>query len=306
MRSKLSAFTLLETLLAVLIFSIVVTALYSTFRIGMRAYEVGERNMDVMQRSRFIFDMLSKDLRTVYYEDESNYNMTYRQYVIQFENERERARREGYLDEFLDRVEDENYPNPYSISASIDLSFTGMDDGETDGLSFVTYQSADGKTATPPWGLTRITYAIENKCLVRETDDVFLPERTKEGEEIPKPEPLKTTVAEGVKRFDLKYGYFFDMDWYEADDWDSHQKHYRNPSPEVEEDDPNYAYIMQLARNRPDDGLPAYVAVDLVLTEASPRARERHFQSLIRIPRAEETYLPLQEEYRTDRGRARY
>lgn len=305
MQSRLSAFTLLETLLAVLIFSIVVTALYSTFRIGMRAYEVGQINIDVMQKSRFVFDMITKDLRTVYYEDESNYNITFRQHVQQFENEMERARREGRLDEFLERIEDENYPNPYSFSSSIDLSFKGVDDGGSDGLTFVVHRLTDGKTAAPPWGLARITYAIENDRLVRTTDDVFLPERTKEGEEIPKPEPLKATVAEGVKQFDLKYGYFYDIDWYEADDWSSSEKKYRNPPIEVEEDDPNYAFIMQLERTRPDDGLPAYVAVDLVLTDASPKARERHFQSLIRIPRAEETYLPLEEEYRPERGRIR-
>ena len=306
MQSRLSAFTLLETLLAVLIFSIVVTALYSTFRIGMRAYEVGQRNIDVMQKSRFVFDMITKDLRTVYYEDESNYNITFRQHVQQFENEMERARHEGRLDEFLERIEDENYPNPYSFSSSIDLSFKGVDDGGSDGLSFVVYRLTDGKADAPPWGLARITYAIENERLVRTTDDVFLPEQTKEGEEIPKPEPLKATVAEGVKQFDLKYGYFYDIDWYEADDWNSSEKKYRNPAPEVEEDDPNYAFIMQLGRTRPADGLPAYVAIDLILTDASPKARERHFQSLVRIPKAEETYLPLKEEYRPERGGIRY
>jgi hypothetical protein len=214
-----------------------------------------------------------------------------------FENELERAKREGRLDEFLDRVEDENYPNPYSFSPPIDLSFKGVDDGEHDGLSFVIYRLTDGKTATQPWGLSRVTYSIENEDLVRTTDDVFLPNRTKEGEEIPKPPPLKTTVAEGVKRFDLKYGYFSDMDWYEADDWNSSEKKYRNPSPEVEEDDPNYQFIMQLQSTRAEDGLPAYVAVDLILTDTSRKARKHDVQALIRIPRAEETFVPFKEEY---------
>nr|HQH12487.1 prepilin-type N-terminal cleavage/methylation domain-containing protein [Candidatus Sumerlaeota bacterium] len=83
-RRKLQpGFTLLEVLLAVSIFAMLISALYTTFRVGLRAYDIGEKEIDQMQHARVIFDTMSRDLRSVYYQAETSYNNNLRRMLAQ-------------------------------------------------------------------------------------------------------------------------------------------------------------------------------------------------------------------------------
>ena len=257
------AFTLLEVLLAVTIFSLVTACLYTTFRVGTRAYTAGQREINRMQNSRVIFDTISRDLRSIYYRPETSYNINMRQMVNRFHQQYLRAEIEGRLDEFLygdkDDSEDEGTPNPYEFGIEIDLDFRAENKDDVDTMTFVRYQYDDGITGIQPWGLGRITYVMEDDELIRMEEDVIEPMKDHEGNAIEEKVPRRDVLAKGVKKFALYYGFFFDEDWMEAEDWHSNEKRYRNPTEELDEEEPDYVQRLREEQMKPVDGLPAFV-----------------------------------------------
>lgn len=317
-----NGFTILEVLLAVTIFTLVASALYTTFRVGVKAYEAGTKEINRMQHARVIFDTLSRDLRCVYYRPESSYNNTLRQVVSQYEREYQQAEVEGRLDEFLygdDGENREGAENPYNRSIEIDLKFHAEDKEDLDTMRFVRYQYDDGTTRIQPWGLGRISYSVDDGNLIRTEEDIIVPMKNPDGEVIEEKVPGAEVLAKGVLRFDLKYGFFFNDDWMEAEDWDSSAKRYRNPAddllvdddgePLMEEDDEymssdEYREKMRKEQMKPADGLPAFVRITVEIEELEfgrkrksksnkkKNPRTRVFSSLLRIPAAAENYMP--------------
>ncbi|MBU2540438.1 MAG: prepilin-type N-terminal cleavage/methylation domain-containing protein [Candidatus Omnitrophica bacterium] len=64
--------TFVELLIAILIFSIIVTSLYSAFRVGLTAYKRGERFASCYQGIRLALDSIALDLRNSYKFSESD------------------------------------------------------------------------------------------------------------------------------------------------------------------------------------------------------------------------------------------
>jgi len=307
-------FTLLEVLIATTIFSLVATALYTTFRVGVRAYESGEKEIVRMQHARVIFDTISRDLRSVYSLPETSYNKNLRNSLARFEQLKLRAETEGRLDEFLfgdrNNPDDQGAPNPYDSFIEINLDFKATDGGGMDSMTFVRYQYDDGVTRIQPWSLGRITYSVENGELVRTEEDVFQPRKDKEGNVIEEKLPRREVLARGLVKFDVHFGYFRDGDWMESDDWDSTAKRYRNPMEELDEEDPLYQEKSRWEQMKPVDGLPAFVRVKLEIedeghkrsarvaaaadenADTAQRGSRRIYSSLIRIPTAQENYIP--------------
>jgi len=312
-RRKLQpGFTLLEVLLAVSIFAMLISALYTTFRVGLRAYDIGEKEIDQMQHARVIFDTMSRDLRSVYYQAETSYNNNLRRMLAQYEQQRLKAELDGTLDEFLygrgSNEEDTGVPNPYDSYIEINLDFKADNAERADSMTFVRYQMDDGISRTQPWALGRISYFVENGELIRTEEDIFQPGKDKEGNEIEEKIPRREVLAKGVVKFDLHFGFFREDDWMEAPDWDSNARRYRNPARVIEEDDPNYQELIQKEARKPVDGLPAFVRAAIIIEEKSKRriksadasiepggkagSGRRSFSSLIRVPCAEENYTP--------------
>lgn len=316
-RDKQRGFTLLEVLLATLIFSIVVTAVYMSFRIGTKAYQASEEKNRLLQEARFCFHLIQRDLNSVYYIPESDYNQNIRRHLEQIEQLREEAEELGIpVDEYIREQlkkgelnkkdtqdiddEDENPFDPYNWGIPIDLKFIGINSGETDSFEFVRYQNDDGTMIRSPWSLERVKYSVRDNMLVRESKPIFLPPKDKEGNPIPTPESPVEIVAEGVEKFDVSYGYFFDGEWLEAEDWNSEERKYRNPLPELDPDDPEYLQKIREEMNKPIDGLPGYVFINLELIEPERGARRMTFKTLINIPSAQENNIPSKDEEEED------
>ncbi|KPL08072.1 hypothetical protein AMJ85_08930 [candidate division BRC1 bacterium SM23_51] len=189
-----AGFTLLEIIIAVTIFGIVSIAIYSTFRVGLRSYEVGREQMVVTQTARVVFNLLERDLRAIYYMHANAYNQNLvRQ--LQFRamktiqtqgamsmsdtltgaptsgramprtpdaRQRRSLQRRGEDGSAQDGEEEE----PLS-GIPIDLTIVGTDDEGGDCLTFACYQIHWGTAPVEPWSLARVKYSVEEGNLYR-------------------------------------------------------------------------------------------------------------------------------------------
>ena len=57
-----SGFTLLELLISLTILSVIVVIIFGALRIGIRAWEKGERELDTRQRQRIVLDLIKRQL----------------------------------------------------------------------------------------------------------------------------------------------------------------------------------------------------------------------------------------------------
>jgi prepilin-type N-terminal cleavage/methylation domain-containing protein len=306
-RRRCDAFTLMEVMVAVVIFSLVVSALFVSFRTGVRAYDIGVTHAELDQTIRFVTNQVASDLRNVFYRQPWTYNITRAQ------REELLAQREQQLQASGARVnllDDAEMPD---LGPRIDLSFRAEDNGDQDTLSFARLLNEDLPETRKMFGLARIRYFVDNGVLYRAVDDVIAPEVDDFGNEIPKPNPpVVDKLATNVKGFDVKFGYYYDGEWLLADDWDSDAAQYRNPSDEDTE-----SGVTLLARDRtrkgesteqkvvttggsasPDatqrrtDDLPAWVEITYTFTDPKKTEKEKKFRQVIQLYPSQETYLP--------------
>jgi len=62
-RRRKKGFTLVETLVVMTIFSIIVTMLFTVFRIGLESWRRAESNLEIYQNARIALDMMGRELR---------------------------------------------------------------------------------------------------------------------------------------------------------------------------------------------------------------------------------------------------
>lgn len=303
-----AGFTLLEVMLATLIFSIVVSAVYMSFRVGMNAYRASDERKELLQEGRFTIQTLSRDLQCVYYMPETNYNQAIRRQLERLEQLRRQSIDEGIsLDELIykeferrggggDDAYEEDPFDPYTWGIPIDLKFSGVNNGDTDSIEFVRHQYNDGIIMSEPWALERVKYFVKGDDLLREGSVIFQPPLDKEGNPVSTPAPPREVISQGVEKFDVKYGFFSQGEWREAEDWRSEERKYRNPMPELDPEAPDYQQRLIEERRKPADGLPGYVFIKMRLVNKEKGGRKMEFQSLIRLPSAQETHIPPKEE----------
>ncbi len=305
-RRQNKAFTLMEVMVAVVIFTLVVSSLVVSFRTGVKAYDIGATHAELDQTIRFVTSLVAEDLRNVFYRQPWTYNVTRNQREELLAQREQQLQASGARTELL---EDENLPD---LGPRIDLSFRAKDNGDQDELSFVRVQNEHSPETRKPFGLARVRYFLLDNCLYRAVDDVIAPEVDDFGNEIPKPNPpVVDKLANNVKSFDLKFGYYFDGEWVLADDWDSDIAQYRNP-PEDDENDGTVTtlggtsartsavpeqqatttggYTPQTQR-RTDD-LPAWVEITYTFTDPKKTEKEKKFHQVIQLYASQETYLP--------------
>lgn len=223
-------FTLIEIMVALVIFTVLMTSLFASFRTGMKAFTMSTEHADQQQLGRFAINQVAKDLHNVFYKPESQYNVARRQQEAmldeQLANTRSRSGRPDIVDQGLPE-----------LGPPIDLSFTAEDGGEVDQLSLVRRVPFSIDNPTSMWGLARITYYVIDDVLYRATDDITKPETDEEGNMIPKAtRPQVEKLADNCIGFDLKFGYYFEDQWHLADSWDSSASEYRNPATEEDGD----------------------------------------------------------------------
>lgn len=305
------AFTLIEIMVAMVIFSIMMAALFAAFRTGMRAYTMGTEHASQQQLGRFAVNKLAEDMHNIYYKPESQYNVSRRQQEAQMDANEANLQTASGRD-----VVDENLPD---LGPPIDLSFTGEDSGEIDQLSLVRYMGFSLDETRPLWSLGRITYYVIDGNLYRAIDDITKPETDEDGNVIPKATtPQVDKLAENCVGFNIKYGYYFDEDWLLADSWDSSASQYRNP-PQEEDDDivstmgPNASddvvntgasgalatQVQQQEEQSRADDLPGWVEVTFKFATDmdNPESAQVYRQTIVMNNKyAQETYVPHDED----------
>jgi len=333
------ALTLLEVLLAVTIFAILGVIILSTFRTGTRAYEDVERQATLIDEARFVFDQLEHDVHGTLIKREAEYNQAIRQQLDQIQKLMFEAEWMGDWDEFQQRtgynmpvsdlLDDEGrYPegylgNPLEKSILVDLAMFGEPNGDDATFSFVVRKPVVPGRPYDEWGLTRVTYTSQEGVLIRSEESVEDPPRDLLTGDllVEPPPPRQEVVAQGVKRFSLRFGYWFDEVWLESTRWNSTRKEFRNsfdlwtPDPDPDKADalnqpgsPEWQQQNQLMSQAPEDRVPAYVRVILELADVKNPKRTEVFTTIIRYPQSEETYVPnnrLDEERRDEEIDAR-
>ncbi len=315
------AFTLLEVLLATTIFAILGVIILSTFRTGTAAYEEAERQATLIDRARFTFDTLERDVHAAVNMRENEYNRNIRRrieelftdlYQAEIDNNFEPIfNKYGNPEELMDedgRLPDGYRGNPFNSGIMIDLQMYGEPNGEDDGtVSFVTYSPVDPGHPHGDWGLTRVTYESKDGVLIRSVEpSVKDAARNLFGEVIAPPDPPRPEVlAEGVERFQVHYGYWFDEIWLESDRWNSTRKEMRNsynvwtpePDPDFEErvntpGTAEYESRRNAQSRAPEDQLPGYMRITLELADVNRPNRTETFTTILRFHQAQETYIP--------------
>jgi general secretion pathway protein J len=61
-----SGLTLIELLVSITILSLVMVAIFATLRVGSRAWERGEKDVDRLQRTRVVSDLLFKEIKSIF------------------------------------------------------------------------------------------------------------------------------------------------------------------------------------------------------------------------------------------------
>jgi prepilin-type N-terminal cleavage/methylation domain-containing protein len=314
-----SGFTLIEILIAVTIFGIISMAVYSTFRVGLTSYEAGRERMVVTQTGRVALDLLTRDLRSLYYLGPRLYNGNVIAQTLNRARERWLREQAGRTDGSSDKEKKEEKLLP---AVPIDLTIIGEDHEDADALTFVTYQTNWGTAPVQPWALARVKYFVEGGNLFRAEGPITVdqlpgfqmwqmpalpatPQNLLNLQELapepPAPEDVehylpdapREVVARGVKTFDFHYGYWTDEGWYETPDWIAHERRFRHPPYPYDPQSPFAQMIMQRNMARQTDDVPAYVVVTLALSHGKDGSRTQVFRTRIRLPISTETYEPL-------------
>lgn len=314
------AFTLLELILAITIFALVSVAVLAVFRTGTQAYTETNREMLMLQRSRYVFDTFEDDIMSLFYRDETSYNVESREMIQEYQQVRLEAERTGDWDEF-ERVygpregeadeEDRNDPNyignPFDKGKLIDLQFVGENHDEIDSITFAVHEPLELGIDYHFWGLSRVHYTVEGDFLIRSEESVETAPRDWQGEVLEKEEkPTHSIVARDVAVFDLSYAFWWDNQWYEVENWSSSNRQVRNPQQllgeyDYDEDDvrigqlqpgaPGWNDYLNELENQPLDRVPTYVRLRLGLTDPENEERVFEMTRIFRIPNSQETWV---------------
>ncbi|MEO8377354.1 MAG: hypothetical protein ABI579_06760, partial [Candidatus Sumerlaeota bacterium] len=117
--------------------------------------------------------------------------------------------------------------------------------------------------------------------------------------------PEFVKLAEGVKKFDISYAFWYDNQWYEVPSWNSASRQIRNPhyilgtydeltdkvnASGLSPGQDGWNNSLNDQFGEPLDRLPAYIRVKVEFADLKNPARVEDFESIIRIYSAEETY----------------
>ena len=334
-RGTQMGFSLLEVLIATTIFALISVAVFQTFRVGTSAYSSGLREAAVLQRARFALDALDQDFDTLFFRDETSYNVAARKLIEEYERARLDAEETNDWSKFEEVYGPEDggeakdkgsnfVGNPFEQGRLIDLQILGEDSQDQDAIAFAVRRPYGVGGKMYPFGLARVRYSLQGDVLVRSIESVEDAPRDWQGQELErKMPPDYTLVAQGVQKFDLKYAFWNDNQWYEVDSWNSANRQIRNPDYllgdyEVDDDDAAagiavlgsdlYNELLNEQERQPYDRVPAYVRVHLEISDPESPARVRQFERIYRLPGSVETWVPNkkieeedQEEERMER-----
>ncbi len=255
---SLTGFTLLEVLLGVVIFSLIIGAVYSTFRAGLQMYKVGSTEKQLFQEARTLTDFTQRDLRSIPGIDETSYDIP----PIQPDTT-------GEMDYSTDTswVPDET---SYSIAP---YPFYGT----TTSLSLYTFEEVPlGTVKGMREGIFHVDYTYTNNVLFRNANEITGNTFSSISE--------SEDLVHHVLSCEFNYGYWKDNKWYWVDTWDSRRDSYRNQKSDQDAESlldisrVNYVHVYP-------DNLPDAVKIKLLLQEVdNPKSPGREFEWISEIP----------------------
>ncbi len=296
-RRPTKGFTLIELMVAMVIFTLIMSSVFISFRTAVSSYDLGIITSERGQTERYATTVLTNDLRNAYYLSPSRYNITRRQKEnMAMQQEARLLKSTSTRDTESDNSLLDDLPPP------IDLNFRAMDNGETDEISFVRRQGMNYNEDRMPWGLERLRYFIQDGALYRSIDDVRGAETDEYGNPIPKEIPPRVEkIGTNVKGIDFKFGYWYDKEWLTATDWDSNSPRYRNPVTEDSEQDKTNeetlpdsqsALLKQQEMEQRVDDMPSWVEITYEFANPAKPDAVTKIRQVVMLPQAQETYVP--------------
>lgn len=304
--------TLLEVMIAVTLMAIVSIVVMQVFSTGSSTYKFGNRDAVVLQRARYVFDTLERDIKCVYYMDEDLYNERIREQLEAYQQALLQLENGEITDADFEKMygggeegEEGEVGNPFEKGRLIDLQFFGEDGGETDKMTFATRTSMRLGDPYSLWGLSRIHYTVDGDFLIRTRETVEANPRDGSGASLQVVEkaikPEHSIIAPGIESFDLAFGWWSDNQWFESKSWTSNTRSFRNSGNlmgEYDEEDlsrigeggEGEGEAQQGEEDQQYDGLPSYVRARIVLTDPENPARRTEMSRIFRIPTALETW----------------
>jgi type II secretory pathway pseudopilin PulG len=321
-RFRSRAFTVLEVIMAVTLFSIVSLVIFAIFRSAVDSQSAADRHTRVIQQARFALDSIGKDITNVYFRDETSYNVAIAEQIEQMEAARLQAEASNDWSNFYaiygdpnidDKDESPSVGDPYNNGRIIDLQMEGAADSLT--LAVQTPLQVGGYYR--PWGLSRVEYKLSGGLLVRSAQSVEVERRDINGERVEQPRlPEVARVADNVAKISFGYLFWFDSQWYEADAWSSTNRQIRNPryllgtydddnsrtSGETNPGEsafgpgsPGFNDSLNDSDSEPLDRLPSMIRVTIEMGDEKKWGRIQPFTALFRVPTSQETWAPMEE-----------
>jgi len=264
------AFTLLEVMIAVVIFSIALSAIFVTFRTGISAWRLSHTTSETFQSAQQAQEVILSDLTRCFFMQEGAYNLTFNSELQLMDKYESQQRDAANMDEeertsFLGAIQNPGI-TPEMLAKPVNLKFQGRNQGRLDEIEFARHQSPWTNRADYSWGVKRVRYFVEGGVLYREEKDPFgLPsgqpvdefiadrfaaedssesrntQRSNEQQQWNQEDierfvsdpPVVEPLCDGVELFNIAYGYYKRGEWIEADDWDSSGFNYRFPESEL-------------------------------------------------------------------------
>jgi prepilin-type N-terminal cleavage/methylation domain-containing protein len=253
---KSGGFTLVEVLLAVVIFSMVIGAVYSTFNSAMKIYRTGTLEKQVFQEARMLQNITMRDLRSSLAIEETFYDIP--PFALD-------------TTEQIDFSTDTSWVQDESNYSQNLYPFLGT----TSTMSFYCYSVVPlGLIRGIRQGTFQVKYSFDNLELLREA--------TEQNGNISEKEDL----VHRLTKCEFSFGYKKEGQIFWNDKWDSRRDDNRTPKNDEEVDsffDPERKKAIRVY----PDNLPDAVRILLVMKDPeNPASEGREFEWLCEIPSA--------------------
>jgi len=283
MERRTRGFTLLELILAVTILAVVIGAIYSALRTGMRAYYRGEKLGRIQQIGTVALKDISKELRSIYVPYETEY------YYPEIDYE------EG---EYPEEVEEDLEGGTFIFRYLFKYYLRGT----CDEITFTATEPVLGSEDPRAKELVQLHYYVDDGVLYKSRRNVLQPEEEFSAYD---EEENADILAEFVEELSFEYGFTEYGEWIWKEDWDSLAYQYR-----LQPTEDDFLEYEDLIDNEEDedgdvyefypfmDGLPNGVRVMLVLKDESLSPAPHTYKSFVRLPVSvvAEPYIDEEEE----------
>jgi prepilin-type N-terminal cleavage/methylation domain-containing protein len=290
--ARAGGFTLLEVLLAITIFAMIMTTLFSLLYMGSETLDRTLSRGDMIVRGRAAMDLLEADITQITFLNESDYNTTARRRLDDLEQRADEEEERGTSARDDEEAEEDS---DYLLPPEIDLALLGEDDDQFDEISFAIYDPNTPRGFWAPWGMRRIHYFVRDGALYRSEDSVFKEDVLADGTVASKPAPVAERITDRVAYLDLKYMYWREGEWRLAPGWDSGEKRYRFPTVDVTADDLGMSEedLQAQQESESTDDLPAMIQITLYIEDERRPGVVHPFQQSVRVyPSQETAFIP--------------